>query len=359
MLRKCSRFKSEGGEFADAGTRRHKALGSLLSFWSGTPKPTHEQYEAKRKELLLDFDDEEADGIAWAADYIAVKARSDFPLVIERKMQWLRPDFTCAEGTPDYWTGPELFDFKWRPRDYSAQMADYCLAIMQEGNFDRVTVHILFGAMQRAQVVTFERAEAEAIVFDALESPAKRPDPVPNEYCGWCSDCIRCKPYLDLAQAVTKGYAEVPALKEWHPSKIETGEEFADALRAARLVKKWCASVEHHCKEAATKRGLSLPGFEQCVKKGKQYIADAARAFGLLGIAQEIFLKCVEVRLLKSPKYPDKLGIVNSYASMHGMKVAPAKRELLAKLEPVLKSTKDSVILKAVDQETEEEETEE
>jgi hypothetical protein len=103
--------------------------------------------------------------------------------------------------------------------------------------------------------------------------------------------------------------------------------------------------------ELAQKEGMVPVGFELKQIKARQWVGDVGTAFTLAGLDQANFLSCCDLRLVTSAKYPDKVGAANVYAEVHGMKKAPAKRELLKKLEPVLRAGKAGMKLKAIAEE--------
>jgi hypothetical protein len=333
MLAQCPRFEGEGGEYADAGTKRHGVLSRLLS---------------DDTKALADLPEDERDALEWAAEYVQLHApTSDYPLELEQKRTWIGVDFSERTGTPDVVCGPVIFDLKWRWRDYGAQMADYALERMDAGH-PTVTVHLLFGDSKRAQVLKFDRESAENLISPIIEraqDPNARPKPC--DYCGWCKHAFQCEPHLRHAETVARGYSDLEQVQNWHPSKMETAEDLALALWVWRKVlKPWGASIEHHALEAAQKKGLTLPGFEIATKRGKTYCTDVSQAFTLAGLPQDQFLKCCDLRLNTSKRYPDKAGIVDLYAAANGMKKAPAKRELLNKLGCVMATGSDSVSLR-------------
>src|SRR5215831_2814515 len=134
-LDKCPRYVSLGGEHAEGGIRRHKALAAMLAAHTAPDKTAAPLVEAADKALEV-LCDEDREAVQWAFDYVLLHAPlMDHPLTIEAKASWVRPDFSTAEGTPDYHCGPVLFDLKTRVRDYKAQMADYSLALMESGRF--------------------------------------------------------------------------------------------------------------------------------------------------------------------------------------------------------------------------------
>jgi orotate phosphoribosyltransferase len=106
--------------------------------------------------------------------------------------------------------------------------------------------------------------------------------------------------------------------------------------------------MEHHAKEAAEKLGLQLPGYELKPKKGKAHVSDVAAAHEILGLPVADYLRCCELRLNTSKKYPDRKGVIDVYAKVKELKNAPAGREVKKKLEDVITTGKSSMSLVAV-----------
>lgn len=332
MLAQCPRFEGEASDFTDSGTARHKALARSLK--DNDPLP------------MQDIPEDEREGVEWAVEYIRLHApMGDYQVAIEQRGSFIGPDFAEITGTPDIVCGPHIFDLKWRQRDYHSQMAAY--ALMNE--HDPVTVHVLFADVKRAQVYRFSKESAEAIVMPIIERAQSSQRPTACDYCGWCRNKLTCPAIVSKAVEVASGYSEDPRAKTWHPSEMQSADDLAMALWIWRkILKPWGKSLEFHALEAAEKRGLSLKGFELSTKSGKTYCSDVAQAFGLAGLPQDKFLQCCDLRLNTSKKYPDKKGVIDVYAEQIGIKKAPAKRELLRKLEPVLKQTKPSLSLRSV-----------
>ena len=350
MLALCPCWESDGGrgqDYKDAGTSRHSALRALLE---NSPMP----------DGILDDD---KDSAQWAADYIRLKSpTADFPLRCEHHVNPLDDQFEPLfenGGTLDASCGNQLFDLKSRERDYGAQMAAYALAIFQEYDFEFVEVHLLFTETRKIQVFKITEAEAVAVVNKITANvlnPQKQPTPC--DYCGWCSRRVTCPALTSVARKVAAGYSDLESVKSWHPSQMETGADLAVALNVWRtILKKWGESLEYHALEAATKKGITIPGFELATKSGKTYVTDVPSAFKLAGLPQEEFLRGCQVRLVSSKTYKDQIGLIDIFKKFNGVeKSATAKRDLLKKLEPVVKKTKDSTYLKAVKGEEEESE---
>lgn len=332
MLAACPKFVGMASAATEEGTTRHAALSAWL---------------AGNQDALKEIPEDQRDGVQWAAEYISTHApMADHPLVYEEKRAFIAPTFERMEGTPDVTCGPVVFDLKWRQRNYDGQMACYALMLMEAGH-ESVTVHVLYAESQRVVVTRYDRESAEAVIMPimtAAADPAAKP--AICDYCGWCANCATCPAHLAIAKVVAVGYSDDAKVTTWHPSGM-TPAELGQALWIARKVlSKWCESVEHHAIEKVLKEGMTIPGTELKTKTGRTYVADVAGAFGLAGLPQEEFLRACDLRLNTSKTYPDKVGVINLHAQIHGMKLAPAKRELLAKLEPVVKKTPDSQYLK-------------
>jgi hypothetical protein len=334
MVAQCSAYESSGGAFAELGTDRHAAL---------------KAHYAGEDSLLDLLDDEDQQGIRWAADYIRANTTESHPTVWETKLKWMRPDFSDAEGTPDVVNGLDIFDFKWRARDYTAQMADYASSLIQSSS-DIVTVHILFGAERRAEKLKFDNEACEKIVLPILEKPIKE---TPCDYCGWCAKRLTCKALTGPAKVVAEGYAEATMLeviKSWHPSEmLNDAAQLAYALTICRKVlKPWCDSVEFHAKEGAIKNGLQLPGYELKSKRGRQFVPDVKAAFEATGLDATEFLQACDVRLNTS-KTTGRKGLDTIFKDKFSeASLAAAKRTVQKKLGDCVQRAKETLELKSV-----------
>jgi hypothetical protein len=343
MLAQCPCFESSGSTFADDGTDRHAAL---KAHYNGD-------------DSLLDMlDDESQEGVRWAADYIRVNSTDGHPTEWEVKRSWLRPDLSEAEGTPDVVNGLTIFDFKWRYRDYTAQMADYASSLI-ENSGDVVTVHLLFGCTRKAMTVRFDAAACEKVILPILNG-LENAAPKSCDYCGWCAKQFTCPANTKPAQAVAEGYAEpdmLTIIKDWHPSEMmKDAQQIAFALTIWRKVlKKWGESVEFHATEAVTKLGLQLPGYELKERQGREFIANVQRAFELSGLTSEQFLSACAVRLNTSKTNAQLLGLDKVAATATGLKPATAKREMKKKLAEVIQRGKATLALVSSKGESEEE----
>lgn len=335
MLQQCGAYESAGGN-ADtaAGVGRHKALRALLYCepdWKGG------------------LSEDDISAVEWAAETIQTLApTSDHPLRCEYHVNPHDGNFEPlfeSGGTLDVCCGPYLFDLKTRQRDYLAQMASYALAMIQEWGYTEIRVRLLFTETRYVERYDLNEARCWEILRPILD---KEPVPTPCDYCGWCAKATTCPAVVRPAAVVAKGYSDLDKVKSWHPSEMETGEDIALALWIWRtILKKWGESIEFHALEAAQKKGLTLPGFTLKSKAGKTYIPDVPAAFSLAGLPQAEFLSACQVRMNTSKKYPDQKGIIDVFAEFNGLKKAPAKRDLLKKLEAVVKQTNDTIYLQA------------
>jgi hypothetical protein len=344
-LSQCPCFESGSSEYTEDGTERHHALSE------------HFAGDDSRLELM---DEGQADAVRWAAEYIKIHApMSDFPLDCERTLTMDDADLNTITGTPDVVCGDDLFDLKWRYRDYVSQMAAYvCMMFTANPKRNFVRVHLLFGSIKKAEVFKLNWSEAAEIIHPIIER-ARNENRVPAlcDYCGWCALKLTCPAFKVRVDAVLKG-REDWALEQYESSFITDGTEMAKALRIARKLSKWCDAVEWRAKEMWTKEGIPITGFELKERQARQYITDVVAAFNASGLPQDKFLACCEPRLNTSKTYAEKVGIIDVYAEQTGIKKAPAKREILRKLEAVLKRGQPTLSL--VDKQTKAgEETEE
>lgn len=346
MLAQCAEFESSGSDFAELGTDRHAAL---------------KAHFAGDNSLLDLLDEESQAGVLWAAEYIRANTTESHPVEWEQKRAWTRPDFSAAEGTVDVVNGGDIFDFKWRERDYSPQMADYATERLERG-FKTVTVHVLFGASRRAEKLHFDLDACERVLIPILIR-LENPKPTPCDYCGWCAKRLTCPALTGPAKTVAAGYAEAPTLeliKDWHPSEmLDKPEQLSFALTVWRkILKKWGESVEFHAMEAATKRGLKLPGFELKSKRGRQFVTSVAQAFDVSGLSPAEFLQACDVRLNTSKKYPDRKGLDVIFKDKFSeASLASSKRSVQKKLGDLIQRRKDGLELRSVKDAEEETET--
>lgn len=347
MLAKCARFVGKPSEHTESGTLRHKALELYMK-------------GDKENQLLMSMEDDQRDGVIWAAQYIErIAPISLHPMTYEQPGTFLFDDFSEYTGHMDAECGPHIFDLKWRRRDYQAQFAAYALIKFQKEDFETVTVHALFAERQRFEVYEFTQAEAlEIVETTRAKAQDETLPPTPCEYCSWCANRVRCEAFTRHVAKVVAGYSD--GVTQWHPSAMEDAGEIATGWKLWReIVKPWGESMEHHALEAMLKRGLKLPGLDIAPTKPREVCNDMAGAYNALGLPQELFLKAAAgIRLKTSAKYPDRVGAANLFKEQNGMKLAPALREVKKRLEPFMDKGKAGVkIIRTDAEETEPTET--
>ncbi len=322
-LLQCGAFESApAGADAARGTERHKALAALLA--SNDPLP------------LQSLPDEDREGVEWAVDYVRANMTAGAVPDFERKLSFLGDDFeTVFAGTPDIVAGPDIFDLKWRWADYSAQMAAYAAMVLQAGEFDQVTVHLLFAESKRAEKIVFTIAAAMDTVRKVLESAKPNATPKPNDFCGWCAKRLTCPAVVERVGAVVRG-REDWALSDYHASDLTDEREMAKALTLARLLADWCEAVEHHAKEMVFKQGKQLPGFKIQERRGNRHVVNVRDAFAKAGLPQDDFLAACDVKFSK---------LVEAAVAVHGMKKTQAERDMEAKLGETLQRKNPSFSL--------------
>ena len=336
MLAQCPKFVGTGGDFAEEGTERHEWLkGYVAAKLLGEP---------------FDIDHEEAEAIQWAGDYIVLHAPyGEHSMHIEEKRQWMDGNFNEREGTPDYICGNHLFDFKWRRRDYLAQMADYAQLVFNEG-FSECHVHILFGAEKKAETFTLTPGEAESIVgkiLDAAEDPNAQPSAC--DYCGWCANRLKCSALLKPALGIVKHREgatdeDRAAFESWltsgaHTSDIIDAKTMGVVLRVARIVSDFADAAEYQAKEMALKQGTVPEGFKLQEKKGNRFITSVTEAFSKSGIPQDEFLKLCDVKFS---------GLVEYNMQANDVSKVSSEKEMERKLGETVQRKPNTVSLVAV-----------
>jgi hypothetical protein len=357
MLAQCPCFESDQSdehEYKGKGTARHDYYKGRIFELQPLPEPCPDYCADKERERL---EPEEIESVDWAAGFTVMTAGSQ-QVMCEQKLFLYDDNFSPVfndGGHLDAVAGNEIFDLKWRERDYGPQVAAYALMLMQSKGYETVTVYILFAERRRIQKLIFDRDSAASLVFGVVaRSNDPNKQPTPCDYCGWCANRLRCKALNERVQAVVDG-REDWKLGQYHASQINEPAEALKALHIARQVKKWCEGVEFHAKKICdllTQEELAAHGFRWQDKKGRTFCADVLGAYNTLGLSAEEFLQACDLRLNTSKKYPDKKGAIELFAAKNGMKPTPAKKMVLAKLEPVLKRGEDSRSLVAIGDES-------
>jgi hypothetical protein len=364
MLDACPSFDGDGvdSEYTAAGTARHLGVRAVLEGEAVLNSPSVKMSELIRhlsasQKVVDSLSPDDRESVEWAVDYIKVHApTSQYPLQFERHVNPLDENFERLfpdGGTLDIECGPELFDLKSRERDYRSQLAAYALAMMQEHGYESVRCHVLYMIPKRYEVFSLTRAEAEKIVGDIIAKQGTQATPC--DYCGWCVKKLVCPARLEQVNAVVAGRPDWQ-LEQYHSSEIKTADEAGRARRLADHVKKWADGILFHTTELARKEGIVATGYKIADSKGKAVVTDAPRAFQLAGVPQDVFFKCCAVRLNSSKDYPDRVGLVESYASQNGIPKSRAKKQITEKLAEVITRGEPGIKLVALKGETEEEE---
>ena len=104
------------------------------------------------------------------------------------------------------------------------------------------------------------------------------------------------------------------------------------------------------------KKGLSIPGYIIKSEAGRSSCSDIIGAFNAIQLDAPDFLQCCDLRLETSKTNPDKRGLIDAVRTKRGITKAAAKREVKRILEPFMRTPKEVLKLKALN-EPEEEET--
>lgn len=338
MLDQCGHYisggySSERETYANDGTDRH-------SSW----KPVYEG-DLSVLELLELLEPDQADAVQWAADYAKIHVPTGSQVFWEEEGTALfdaGTEFVEVSGTPDLYAvngdSVDLFDLKWRERDYIAQMAGYCLNIKERhAQAERFKIHILFGQPKRARVIVMDVPTAQRIVAKALAQALDPEAPYqPHDHCNWCANFLTCKAYQERANAVRDG-REDWKLEQYHASKLEDPVELGKALRLARKLSSWCEAVIYHCLQKATKEQVIPDGFELKEKRGNQFVTDLQEAHTLSGFDRQTFATCCTVSLPQLAK---------KYSELQDLPDKAARKDIEKKLAPVLKRKPNYFTLK-------------
>lgn len=332
-LAQCPFFSStEAGktEMLDRGRDRHEAFAALVT---GQPYDFWDALSA-----------EEQESVTWAAEYVQM-TRTDAPIKTEREISiqmvndaeylWYTGHIDATDETANIW------DLKWRWRNYREQLNAYALGLMEELNLERVKVHVLYGECQKAASweITLAEAEAESdtIIDEVIQGQQGMSRPRACDYCGWCANQPVCPEMTNRAEAIRAG-REDWALEQYHASDIDDPEEMARALKLAREIKGWCESVEFHAKMLYQKTG-ALPGFTGKMRAGRRSISDLSKACALSGIPPEKFISVCSAPIGKLQEiYRAERG--SEYTSK-----AASDRAFLAAVESVIEKAEDTLTL--------------
>tara|TARA_R100000808_G_scaffold5748_1_gene17323 strand:- start:3510 stop:4520 length:1011 start_codon:yes stop_codon:yes gene_type:complete len=295
----------------------------------------HEWLEDKlnNKPVRKEVPEDEQANVKWAYEYVL--DNFDIPkLQVESKVTILDDEYNeLSFGTRDLWDGRNLGDFKsGQQHDYRAQMAYYVLGTCQREGVTSVKVHEIYTKFFWAKVYEMTKEEAQQVV-DAITENIEKDVPKPNEYCSWCVKRIECPAFTTALVEVAN---DIEPSSGFALENLDTPESVNRAMVFAKRIRKWCDGVEGIAKDML-KDGEKLNNFEYKSRKGANYIADIPKAFEILGLTQDEFLKACNV---------SNTSLVALYAKKNDMKPADAKRELARKLLEVTKTKPDIKILK-------------
>jgi hypothetical protein len=323
MLAQCAAWiPGPAKDYTNAGTERHSAFADYLT---------------RGEVALADVDEDEADKVRWAAEYVTVHRRSDLPLIIEQKISLL-DEVTfevISEGTPDVVCGNDIFDLKARPRDYYYQFARYAQILWQTIDGD-ITVHLLFTETRHVNKFVLTKLAVGKYLTD-LDARLANPNPVPApcDYCGWCGRCATCPAMLERVNTIAAG-REDWKLEQYHSSQIETADEMGKALRLAKALSKWCDAVDFQAKEMAVKRGIVATGFRIATRQGNRFVTSVTDAYTAMGLPQDLYLAACTLAFS---------GAVEAWKKFSNVSKAVAEKEVTRKLGELLQRKESTISL--------------
>lgn len=286
---------------------------------------------------------DQAEGVRWAADYVRSNIpHLDWPMRWEASMQLLDDDFrVMMSGTPDLVCGPHIVDLKWRKRDYTAQFVCYLLMRFQEEQFEKITMHALWGAYQQYERREWTEAECWAElrrVLDAYDNPAPKV-PKACAYCGWCARRLEC-PAFNLPAVVVAQNREDWGLTTYHISQITDPADMAKAIELVPKLRKFCDAIDFYKREWAVARGIKIPGYRVRDEKGDREITDLPRALVLMeeaGLPQRKVLPACGMGVTALKK---------AWAEHFGISQDAADKEIDRVLASVIRRTPGKTVVK-------------
>ena len=113
------------------------------------------------------------------------------------------------------------------------------------------------------------------------------------------------------AASIAQSYSEELVVPDFmaHPSQITDPKFMGHLMNVSKIMKGWCASVEHHAKQMALKDNICPEGYELKHKSGRREIKDAVAAYGsvMTVLKPEEFMEACTVSIAKLEKvYGDK-----------------------------------------------------
>jgi hypothetical protein len=333
LLKACEKFESQPPDASrhtalSRGTTMHEALAEMLK---GKTSP---------------LEGADAEGVQWACDFILSRHRPE-ELKIETKLQLLDDDMNeVTAGTPDVFVAPQiaggrafLYDLKsGESHDYGIQMRSYASMAGYVTGAEIVEITILYADKKFASTYQVSANSAREEVL-ALIAKLKRKEgkETPNDFCGWCARASVCPALNERALAIARG-REDWVLENYHPSQISTATEMGKALRLAKLIEKWCESVQFHATKLA-ESGLIPDGFEYSTRSGSRYVANIQLAFERSGLTPEEFMPLCSVGVG---------GLSEAIAKRTGVSPATANKKLTAILGDALAQKPETKTLRAI-----------
>lgn len=336
-LATCSGFRSKshghGPNYALDGIERHNTLEDMFRTFDGIlPSCVKETYDLQSVE-----------GIEWAYERIMFHAElAQYALEIETPVTVINEETPDPERDPlwteikariDYRCGDTFFDFKWRRRDYTAQMAVYALGLMQLRNVSKVDCWLLFGESKTEEKLTFTKAKALYHINSAIAEASGSSKLNPSPYCNWCAMHTTCKAVLTNVNKIAE--REAPELEKLESHFQTDPDARSRALRIGAIAARWNKAYKDRATLHAM-NGLDFPGFKLVAKRGELKIDNIAAAFAHSGLDEDEFISCCSASFSS---------IAEARARKHAIPLATSKRELKRLLAGYLKESETTYYL--------------
>jgi len=221
------------------------------------------------KEIAEELSSDELDGVMWAVEWVEQGIPAPLEKYSEEKVTCIDGDFNeLYSGTLDLmWVDGEgclnILDLKTgEERDYHMQLMGYALPAMEARGVDMCLVHVLNTRYRSHNSEVIRKEEARTSVLALLEDvQAVDIDPMPCDYCAWCTKQPTCPALVEGAVTIAQGYDEsAPTFDfdNFHSSEVTDPVVMGKMYQAALIVEKWAKSVKAHAADLAIKDGRGI-----------------------------------------------------------------------------------------------------
>ncbi len=207
----------------------------------------------------------------------------------------------------------ELVDYKFafnlqEPADTNPAAQAYALGMFRRyEKLQTIGVHYLYPRLDHVSYAIYRRTDLPRLelrvrtIAARVEDPSSKPFPEPSNclYCGRQSTCEALhKTILPIATRYHDNKpVQIPAVPDF--SLVKDPGQWGVLMQWAPLLEATADSIKRHALDFRLEHGGEIPGYELRSRSGKKRIVNAPMAWEeakKLGVSQEEFLRCVDVR---------------------------------------------------------------